>query len=229
MRWYGVVQRRPISRCILCAVEQFHLWCIALKKETHVFLLFYFMHQTFGTVLQHNNATLLFANNNVQNSPPAFYFHRVKPKQTHLKWVGETCSRQSECPSKCVWVVSGSQTGVDGHPSASDLQPERCWAVIDSWGGPPTYVRVTVAKYLVIELYLGREVCSDHELWPEPIVECNRMNLIFSWISEQQFSSEANQIQVSFFLKSIESTNVGSGQVLWTCTGRNKMLLPSYV
>ena len=84
-----------------------------------MFLLFYFEHQTLnGTVRPHDNArpyaarntTQFLGNNNVQNSP--------------LERGGETCSRQSERPRKCVQVVSGTQARVVGHLSASDLQPD---------------------------------------------------------------------------------------------------------
>ena len=54
------------------------------------------------------------------NSPLAFNVPKLIPKQTHLKRVGETCSRQSERPCRRACVGSGSQAGVGGHSSTGD-------------------------------------------------------------------------------------------------------------
>ena len=60
------------------------------------------------------------------NSPLAFHVPRYKPKQTNTLGTSwrETCSRQSERPCKCAWVVLGTQAGVGVHPSAGDSQPD---------------------------------------------------------------------------------------------------------
>ena len=62
------------------------------------------------------------------DSPLAFQFHVPRSNQTHLKRVGQTCSRQSECPWKCAWVVPGTQAGQGGHPSAKDSQRDHAHA-----------------------------------------------------------------------------------------------------
>ena len=101
------------------------------KKRIFLFFLFYFTHQMYGTVLQHDNArshaarnTTQFNDNNIQNSPLAFHVPRLRPKQAHLERVGQTL-RQSECPcKKCARVVSGTRAGVGDQHSASNLQPD---------------------------------------------------------------------------------------------------------
>ena len=98
------------------------------RKKTH--FLFSKHWKLYGTVLQHNarpqaarKTTEFLANNNVQNSLLALYLPRLKPKHTQLEWVGEMCSRQSECPCKCARVVSSTQAGIGGHSRTSNSQP----------------------------------------------------------------------------------------------------------
>ena len=65
---------------------------IVSKKINAFFFFFYFAHQTYGTVLQHDNArphtgrntTRFLTNNKVQNSPLNFLVPRLKPQQNTL-------------------------------------------------------------------------------------------------------------------------------------------------
>ena len=83
----------------------------------------------FGSFFQNAGSQLcvrffIFYFNNVKNAPLAFQNPRLKSTQTHLEQVGEICLRQSECPCKCVGVILGTQAGLGGHLSASDVQPD---------------------------------------------------------------------------------------------------------
>ena len=133
-------------------------------------MLFHFALQTlYGIVLQHENArpytarhtTQFLTNNNVQILPWPSLSLDLNPDK-HMERAGETCSRQSECPCKCAWVVSGNHAGLVAIPkqviqSLFQSMPERCWAVIDSPGGHTPYWCAchSVPKYWVIKRFLG--------------------------------------------------------------------------
>ena len=152
-----------------------HRRCMLFKNGNFFFFfLFYFGHQTLhGTVLQNDNArphaecntTRLLANDNIQKSPSAFRVPRLKPKQTHLEWVGETRSRQGECPCKCAWFVSRhsgrsgwlypAQVIYDLIQSLSQVMLSRYWfseRTHPYWCACPL-----VTKYQGTELFLGGE------------------------------------------------------------------------
>ena len=59
----------------------------------------------------------------------------LNPNKTHLERAGETCSRQSERPCNCAWVVSGTQAEVGDHSRASDSQhdPVPAWEILGSY------------------------------------------------------------------------------------------------
>ena len=52
----------------------------------------------------------------------------LKPQQTNLEQGGEMFPKLSKCPCKCAWVLSITQAGMGGLPSASGLQPDRVYA-----------------------------------------------------------------------------------------------------
>ena len=164
-----------------------------------------------GTVLQHNYVrphaarnTSQFLGNNVQISPQAFHVVRLKPKQTRLEQIGETCLRQGEHPAnvhelfqalKQEWVAILAQV----IHNLIQSMPKRCWVVIDSRGEhPPTDVGVTQwhntewwnffldeKSVKIINFDLNQ---LQNEIW------CTRFLVEFS-----NNISEANQIRVSFF------------------------------
>ena len=99
------------------------------------------------------------------NSPSAFRVPRLKPKQTHLEWGGETRSRQGECPCKYAWFVSRhsgrsgwlypAQVIYDLIQSLSQVMLSRYWfseRTHPYWCACPL-----VTKYQGTELFLGGE------------------------------------------------------------------------
>ena len=78
--------------------------------------------------------------------------------------------------------------------------PQRCWAVTDSRRGHTPYWCAchSIAKYRVIQLFfwVEKSVISNWLSVAKWVV----MNLIVSWIFEQQFNSKANQTCISFLL-----------------------------
>ena len=155
----------------LVFLTESYLYCS--KVEMHIFWLFYFSHQMLhGTVLQHDPMQLI----TYHSSSPTTASKRLKPTQTHLEWVGKTCSRRTECPCKYVQVVSSNQAEVDDHPSSRDLQPVpvHTWEMLSSyWFSTRTCMSLN-HKIPMIELLLYeksvRHINSDlnhlqNEIW----------------------------------------------------------------
>ena len=143
--------------------------CIVFTDRNACFFSFCFMLQIkHCTALYFNNdnarshaachTTQFLANSNVQTLPwPSMSPDLVKPKQTQLERVGETCLRQSECPCKCARVVSGPQAGLDGHPSANDLQPD----LVHAWEMLSSYWFSRRTRSLLMCLSLSPKILSD--------------------------------------------------------------------
>ena len=170
-----------------------------------------------GTALQHDNAwphaarhtTQFLAKNNVKISLWPSMFPNLNSNK-HLGTIGETCSGQSERPWKCARVVSGTQTGMGRHPSASDLQPDQiyAWEVLSSyWFSRRTYPILTCES-------LSRKIPSDWTFsvtisWTRSVLKSGTLTWInykikldelnFFWNFAHQFNSKTNQICVSFF------------------------------
>ena len=119
----------------------------------------------------------------------AFHVPRLKPKQTHLEWVGETCSRQTECPCKCAWVASGTQAGVGGHTPY--------------WCACPS-----VTKSQMIELFLGQEVLKSRTLtWINCKMKFDELYFSLSFQTSVQFLNKYSSFFFLFFFWTLK-TNI---------------------
>ena len=106
----------------------------------------------------------------------------------------------------CARVVSGTQTGVDGHPSASDSQPNpaHAWEMLGSYWFSRTHpwqMCVSLSHKILTDWtfsWMGRVL--NHKIWPESVAKWNTMNLIFSQIFNQQFTYKTNLICGILFL-----------------------------
>ena len=165
------------------------------------------------------------------NSLLAFHVSGFKSEQTHLEWVGEMCSRQSERTNESAWIVSGTQAEVGSHPSTGNSQPDsvHVWKMLSSYWFSRRIILYwcacsTVAKYPEIELFRGREKCSNHEFWPKSVAKWNLIHLIFCWSFEHEFSSNTNQICVSFFFSFFFLNTLSSSVPLFYCFNTPKAL-----
>ena len=180
-------------------------------------LLFYFAYQTlYCTVLQHNarshtahNTAQFLANNNIHNSPWEFQVAGLTPKRTHLERVRQVCLRQSQDRCKCVWIVSGTQAGTGGHPSASNLQPDpvHAWDMLSSYW----FLRRTHPELVSLSVIQLQNTEQPNFFLDEKSVKIidsdlsQLQNKIWStwFLAEFSSKSKANQICTSFFFNHI--------------------------
>ena len=159
------------------------MYSVHRQKCMFFFLLFHVADQTlYGTVFRHDNArshaachtTQFLANSNVQiltwpSMSPDLKINTLRTgwrDMIEAEWMPlqmcSSCFRPSSrtwWPSqrKCAPVVSGPQAGLDGHPSANDLQPDpvHAWEMLSSYW----FSRRT--RSLLLCLSLSPKILSD--------------------------------------------------------------------
>ena len=133
---------------------------------------------------------------------PGLLCPRVKPSRAHLRWVGQTCSRQSKCPCKRAGVVPGTQAGWVAIPSQVihnlfQSMPKRCWAVHRfSRRKHPLLICV----YLRCKNTVWKVSWTKRMLKPWTLISCSDhlqnetwWAWFLGWILEHQLNSKTNQ------------------------------------